>query len=252
MRLPNSPKGGNSTGRGKIDDDAGHDTVNSLNGKQQSEKRWATRFRFSVRSVKPESRLQSNESMKKKHPANRRIAVIPRPARPDHTWHNGADIEIGLYARSLQRAAKVLLENLDRSEDAKTAWDVGPIMTLYKEAVELQIKFLVEEGGRFLKSPTDHLTLAKTKSLRWLGQIVCQVIRAVQWEAEFRCDGVSNLAAFRALLAELESTEPVAAAISSDKTKDTFGDVPSQLTKSKVLEVVPKLDAFTRSVGGDD
>jgi hypothetical protein len=169
---------------------------------------------------------------------------VPLQERPDHKWHNGAEIEIGLYARSLHRAAKILLEKLDTGEDTNTAWDVGPVIMLYREAVELQMKFLVEEGGRFLKSPTDHLTLAKTTSLRWLGQIVCQVIRAVQWESEFRCDGVSNLAAFSTLIAQLEAMEPVAAAMHSDKTRHRFGDVPPQLEKAKVLEVVPKLDAL--------
>ena len=42
------------------------------------------------------------------------------------------------------------------------------------------MKFLIGEGGRFLAAPTDHLTLCKTHSLRWLAQIVCQIIKAVQ------------------------------------------------------------------------
>jgi len=182
--------------------------------------------------------------MKKKRSPILPFPIGPQRERSDSTWHNRAGIEIELYARSLQRSAKVLLGNLDRSEDAKTAWDVGPIMMLYREAVELQMKFLVEEGGRFLSSPTDQLTLAKTRSIRWLGQIVCQVVRAVQWEPEFRCEGVSNLVAFSALIAELDDMEPVAAAMYSDKTKHGFGDVPPQLKKAKVLEVVPKLDAL--------
>lgn len=182
--------------------------------------------------------------MKKKRSPVPPLPVGSQHKRSDHTWHNGADIEIGLYAGSLHRAAKVLLEKLDRSEDTRTLWDVGPIIILYREAVELQMKFLVEEGGRFLKPPTDHLTLAKTKSLRWLAQIVCQILRAVQWESEFRCDGVSNLAAFSTLIKELENMEPVAAAMYSGKTKHGFGDVPPQLEKAKVREVVPKLDAL--------
>jgi hypothetical protein len=38
-----------------------------------------------------------------------------------------------------------------------------------------------------LPTPTDPLTLAKTRSLRWLAQIVGQIIKAVGWENEFKC-----------------------------------------------------------------
>ena len=172
------------------------------------------------------------------------IPDVPRYEGPYDKWHNGAGIEIGLYARSLHRAAKVLLEKLDRCENTRTAWDVCPIVTLYREAVQLQMKFLIDEGGRFLNSPTDALILAKTRSIRWLAQIVCQVIRAVKWESEFRCDGVSNLAAFSTVIAELETMEPVGAATLAGRAKRTIGDVPPQLKRENVLDLVLKLDSL--------
>lgn len=183
--------------------------------------------------------------MKKKGPHIRRLPGVVPSSRPvNEHWHNGAEVEIGMYARSLHKAAKLLLESLDRKENPKTAWDAGPIITLYKQAVELQMKFLVGEGGRFLASPTDHLTLAKTHSLRWLAQIVCQIIKAVQWEAEFKCEGVTNLTEFSALAAELEAMEPVSAAICAERMKKDLGEAPPQLRKAKVVEIASKLNGL--------
>jgi hypothetical protein len=164
--------------------------------------------------------------------------------REAETWHNGADVEIHLYARSLQKAAKILVEKLDWNEKPETAWDVGPIVFLHRQAIELGLKAVVGEGSGFLKTPTDHLTLAKTHSLRWLAQISCQVIKAVQWEAEFKCEGVCSLAEFSALVAEIEAMEPVSAAIYAERTKKKLGETPVQLSKKKVLEIALKLDAL--------
>lgn len=108
------------------------------------------------------------------------------------------------------------------------------------------MKFLIGEGGRFLAAPTDHLTLCKTHSLRWLAQIVCQIIKAVRWEAEFKCAGIPDLAEFSSTIAQLEEMEPVSAAIFGERTKKNLGDVPAQLERSKVLEIMPRLDALLK------
>ena len=109
--------------------------------------------------------------MKKKPPVLR----FPKPkavAQSRPSWHNGGDIEIGLYARSLHKAAKTLIATLDLQPNPKTAWDACPVILLYRQSVELHLKALVDEGGNFLQSPTDPLSLDKTHSLRWLAQIV--------------------------------------------------------------------------------
>ena len=93
------------------------------------------------------------------------------------TWHRGADVEIQSYASALQKAAKVLLANTSLEPDRNTAWDATPLILLYRQAVELHLKTLVGEGGNFLQTPTDHITLYKTQSLRWLAQIVCRIIK---------------------------------------------------------------------------
>jgi hypothetical protein len=161
----------------------------------------------------------------------------------DETWHNGADVEIHRYARSLQKAAKALTEKLESGGKPGTDWDVGPIILLHRQAIELHLKAVVGEGSHFLKTETDHITLYKTHSLRWLAQIVCQIVKKVGWENEFKCEGVASLADFTALVNQLEAVEPVSCAVHST-VRDRLGGVPNQLQKSKIAESLDKLDAL--------
>jgi hypothetical protein len=167
----------------------------------------------------------------------------PRFRTGDRHWHNGGDIEIHLYARSLHRAAQKLVKTVNLKPNPKTAWDATPIILLYRQAVELGLKTLVGEGSNFLKSPTDPITLLKTHSLRWLAQIVCQIIKAVRWEKEFRSDGAGSLAGFSALVDELEGVDPIAVAVHS-KTRTRVGAVPPQLQPTNVIRLAKRLDAL--------
>jgi hypothetical protein len=160
----------------------------------------------------------------------------------DRSWHNGGDIEIHFYARSLQKAAKALVEKRDREND-RTDWDACPIILLYRQTLELHLKALVDEGSNFLKERTDPLTLYKTHSLRWLAQIVCQIIKAVKWENEFKCEGVASLADFSALVYELEALDPVSCAVQS-RNRRPDGWVPPQLQPPNVVRVAKKLDGL--------
>jgi hypothetical protein len=179
----------------------------------------------------------------KKKTASR--TLDPKTIAPpdDRTWHNGGDIEIGFYARSLHKAAQKLIATLDVTPNPKTAWDACPVVLLYRQAVELQLKSLVGEGSNFLKSPTDHITLAKTHSLRWLAQIVCQIIKAVKWENQFKREGISSLADFSALVDELEELDPVAVAMRPGNRRPDFS-VPQQLQPSNVVRFAKRLDAL--------
>src|SRR5580698_5511437 len=181
--------------------------------------------------------------MKKKPPGIRFPDPMAAPQNDDRHWHNGGDIEIAFYARSLHKAAKKLIGTLDLQPNPKTAWDACPVVLLYREALELHLKALVDEGGNFLKSPTDPLSLAKTHSLRWLAQIVGQIIRAVKWESEFKCDGVSTLADFSALVGKLEELDPVALAVFPGNRRPD-GWVPDQLLPPNVVQIAKRLDAL--------
>jgi hypothetical protein len=138
-------------------------------------------------------------------------------------WHGGGDIEIRQYARSLQRAAKTLVANLNRDQNAGAGWDACPVVLLYPQALEIHLKMLVGEGSNFLPSATDPISLFRTTSLRWRAQIVSQIIRKVGWASEFKCEGVSSIAEFSALVNEVESFDPVSRAIRHART----GDPPS-------------------------
>jgi hypothetical protein len=161
----------------------------------------------------------------------------------DRRWHNGGDIEIMMYARSLHRTAMKLVDDLDLQPNSKTAWDACPIVLLYRHSVELYLKALIDEGGDFLKERTDSISLAKTRSLRWLAQIVGHVIKAVKWENEFKCQGVSNLADFSALVTELEELDPVAVAVRPGNRRPD-GWVPDPLLPPNVVQLAKKLDGL--------
>jgi hypothetical protein len=180
--------------------------------------------------------------MNKKQPVSRFAKAKTKPRSAVQSWHNGADVEIHLYARSLQKAAKALVEKLER-ENARTDWDACPVVLLYREALELHLKALVGEGGNFLESRTDPLALAKTHSLRWLAQIVGQIIKAVKWESEFTCEGVASLAAFSALVNEVESLDPVARALRSSQPTGP-GSAWEYYRTFNIAELAKRLDAL--------
>jgi hypothetical protein len=180
--------------------------------------------------------------MKKKSP------VLPFPNKAvtnsaEKTWHKGADVEIILYAQSLQKAARTLVEKLELEPNPKVAWDACPVILLHRQAVELRLKMVVGQGSNFLKLPTDPITLSKIRSLRWLAQIVCQIIETVKWESEFKCEGVTSLADFSALVSELEALDPVLCAVrSGGRSRD--GSVPPQLEASNVVRLAKNLDGL--------
>jgi hypothetical protein len=163
-------------------------------------------------------------------------------APEERTWHNGGDIELHLYGRSLRRAVKTLIFNLDLKPNPVSGWDTAPIILLYRQAMELQLKELVGEGSTLVQNPVDPLTLYKTHSLRWLAQIVCQIIKAAGCDAKFTCEGVADLAGFSALVGELEAADPVVNAVMSiDRRRD--GSVPPFLQPPHVVAMSKKLDA---------
>jgi hypothetical protein len=64
------------------------------------------------------------------------------------------------------------------------------------------------EGGNFLPTRPDPISVHKTRSISWLAQFLCQIITALGWEDEFRCEDVENLADFKALIVEVSAIDP--------------------------------------------
>jgi hypothetical protein len=177
----------------------------------------------------------------KKNPTRRLSKTKTGSRRPVETWHNGGEIEILAYARSLRYAAHILTSRLQLERNAKAIWDICPVVLLYRQALEIHLKMLVGEGGNFLPSPTDPVSLSTTHSLRWLAQIVCQIIRAVKWESEFKCDGVSSLTDFSTVVNEIEIFDPVTRAIRSARTPSS---VSKFLRTFDLLTFATRLDAL--------
>lgn len=159
------------------------------------------------------------------------------------SWHNGADAEIHLYAQSLQKAAKSLVEELKPKRSPGTAWDVCPIIWLYRQALELHLKALVGEGSNFLESKTDPISLYRTHSLRWLTQIACQVIKRVGWESDFVCEGISNLTEFSSLVNEIDSLDPVSCAVHLARGSN-HGSAAQTFEEIDAVQFAKKLDAL--------
>ena len=181
--------------------------------------------------------------MRKKSPIGRFSKPKAKAGSADRTWHNGADVEIRFYARSLQKAARALVEKWELDQNAKTDWDGCPVILLYREALELHLKALVGEGSNFLKTRTDPISLSRTHSLRWLAQLVCQIIRTVGWERDLTCGGISSLADFNALVNEVESFDPVGRANRSSRAKDP-NSVSQYYRTFNVAQFATKLDAL--------
>jgi hypothetical protein len=146
--------------------------------------------------------------MKKKLSPGSRLISNSGPHNPVVNRHNVPAKDLFLYARSFHKAAKALAAfQLDASPLAD--FDISPVVFMYRHAVELHLKALVlGDGGNFLATKPDVLSVHKTHSVSWLAQFVCQIITALKWETEFKCEGIENLADFKAVIEELNAVDP--------------------------------------------
>jgi len=81
-------------------------------------------------------------------------------------------------------------------QNARTDGVACRLSCLYREALELYLKSLVAKAA-LSKTENRSISLFGTHSLRWLAQIVGQIIKAVGWENDFTCEGVASLTDFR-------------------------------------------------------
>jgi len=117
--------------------------------------------------------------------------------------------ELSSHARAFQAAAKKLADALGGDTGPASDLDIFPVVFVYRHAVELQLKgLLLGPGGKLLAARPDSLSISKTHSVSWLGQFVSQIVILVNWEKEFKCEGIENLADFRMALEGLNSVDP--------------------------------------------
>jgi hypothetical protein len=116
--------------------------------------------------------------------------------------------DLWLYARPFQTAAKRLAGAVEVDPGPVSGFDACPVVFMYRRALELHLKALVlGEGGNFLATKPDLLSVYKTHSVSWLAQFVSQIVIALKWEREFRCDGVESLADFKAVIEQINGAE---------------------------------------------
>jgi hypothetical protein len=182
--------------------------------------------------------------MKKKPSSGPRL-FVPKPG-PNNTvlnWRNVPERDLWLYARSFHTAAKKLAGTLEVDSGPMSDFDPCPVVLMYRHAIELHLKALVlGEGRNFLGTKPDHLSVYKTHSVSWLAQFVCQIVIALKWEREFTCEGVENLADFKAVTEEINSVDPGYALRCPGKTEGP-GSVAGQLAFS-VREFARRMDAI--------
>jgi hypothetical protein len=166
---------------------------------------------YAVSIVSASFRLnsKSHTAMKKKAPSTPRIpgGKLELEALPQRRRNIPVD-DLFLHARSFHKAAQALAGSL-RGGDPFSDVGLAPVVFMYRHALELHLKAIVlAEGGNFLASKPDPLSVHKTHSVAWLGQFVVQIVTALKWEPEFRCLGIEKLEDFKAFVAEVNSVDP--------------------------------------------
>src|ERR1035437_5680304 len=108
--------------------------------------------------------------MKKKPSSGSRLPVSnPGPHKAVLNWPNVPERDLWLYARAFHTAAKTLAGSLQLDASPFADSDVSPVVFMYRHAVELQLKALVlGEGGNFLATKPDPISIYKTHSVSWL------------------------------------------------------------------------------------
>ena len=118
-------------------------------------------------------------------------------------WRSIEEGDYFLFARSFHAAARKLAAATDTKPGLMSEFDFSPVLSMYRHAIELQLKAMVlGDAGKFLREQPDGLSIHKTRSLSWLAQFVTQIVTALHWEAEFTCEGIEDLAAFKSLIEE--------------------------------------------------
>ena len=143
-------------------------------------------------------------SMKKK-PSSGSGNTVSHPVQNSQLSSSPDDpqTDLWLYARSFHAAAKELARAFN-PDTTLPEFDISPVAFVFRHALELHLKALVlAEGGNFLGTRPDGLSIQKTHSVSWLAHFVCQIITALKWESEFKCERVQNLAEFNGVTQRL-------------------------------------------------
>jgi hypothetical protein len=67
---------------------------------------------------------------------------------------------------------------------------------------------ILGEGGNFLASKPDPISIRKSRSVSWLAQFVCQIVSSLKWEDQLKCEGIEDLAAFKGVVDHINLVDP--------------------------------------------
>ena len=109
---------------------------------------------------------------------------------------------------------------------------------MYRHASELHLKLIVlGDGGNFLKTKPDEVSVHKTRSLSWLAHFVVQIVTALKWEGEFKAAGIEDLTAFKSLVEAVNSLDPAFQAFRYPADPER-----PEMSRRSVLDFVGRLD----------
>jgi len=147
--------------------------------------------------------------MRKKPPLFRNFILEAGPHKPTADQHGHSQRDLFLFAQAFHKAAKALAAAFQADGNVFAPFDASAVVFMYRHALELHLKTIVlGEGGNFLETKPDSISVSKTHSASWLAQFVCQIITALKWEREFRCEGVESPGDFKAVVDEVNSVDP--------------------------------------------
>jgi len=148
--------------------------------------------------------------MKKKQSPHLRLSGRNQgPFKPRQSLRSSPHDDLFLYARSFHKAAKALAASFLPGANPFAEFDASPVVLMYRHALELHLKAIVlGDGGNFLATKPDPISVSKSHSVSWLAQFVSQIVTALKWQTEFRCQGIETLADFKAVVEEHNSVYP--------------------------------------------
>jgi len=176
--------------------------------------------------------------MRKKPPGSR--SFILGPVENRRYVH---ERELWLYARSFHVAAKTLAASFQPTPNEPPDFAACPVVFMYRHAIELHLKATVlGEGGNFLTTALDTLSIYRTHSVSWLAQFVSQIILALKWEKKFKCAGIGNLADFKVVMEELSVVDPGSYVFELPVSAEKHDSVPG--SAKLIEEFARRMDAL--------
>ena len=125
-----------------------------------------------------------------------------------------------------------------------TKFAASPVVFMYRHVLELHLKAVIlGDGSNFLVTKPDRMSVSKTHSVSWLSQFVCQIVTTLNWEKEFRCEGIETLADFKAFVEDINSVDPGPCSFRYPASIDSPDSVENN-SKFDIREFARRMDAL--------